>query len=321
MKKLFPLLGLLLFSSFVLADDSALLTTRVRIGAANLTSGKHQNYNDERGMRILQAAKPDVVAIQEFNYKDNSDAAIQEFVTKTFGPDFHYYREKADAPRTFKIPNGIISRYPIVESGTWPALNDKPDRGYAWAKIDLKNGQTLWMVSVHLLTKSPSVREREAEFLLQKLREKIPNPEKALIVIAGDFNTKNANEKAIVKFSELLKETRVPRRGDDGIGTNRNGKYKYDWVLPSPELEKWHVPLVLQGTETPEDKKPSVFPDGLVFDTRKMSRIPSPAARDDSEDEYMQHHLVIKDFDIPDAPVHAERPADATHAENQEFDD
>src|ERR1700694_1246717 len=49
--------------------------TRVRIVAANTTSGSSQAY-DLPGIRIFQGLAPDVVLIQEFNYAANDRRAL-----------------------------------------------------------------------------------------------------------------------------------------------------------------------------------------------------------------------------------------------------
>jgi len=51
--------------------ESALGEVRLRLVAANTTSGTQQSYDPGHGIRIFQGLKPDVVMIQEFNYGDN----------------------------------------------------------------------------------------------------------------------------------------------------------------------------------------------------------------------------------------------------------
>src|SRR5438874_13829713 len=91
----------------------------VRFMAANL-NGNVQSYQPF-ALRIFQGLKPDVVAIQEFNYSstnglgDNTPAAFREMIDTAFGTNFTYMRETG----SYNIPNGIISRYPIMASGQW----------------------------------------------------------------------------------------------------------------------------------------------------------------------------------------------------------
>ena len=128
----------------------------VRIMAANLT-GNSQTYGDSQ-IRILQGLKPDIICIQEFKYGGNSDAEIRAFVDTAFGPTFEYTRE---TNASYDIPNGIISRYPIVAAGSWDDTQS-PNRGFAWARIRLPGTNDLLAVSVHLLTSNESTRGMEA---------------------------------------------------------------------------------------------------------------------------------------------------------------
>jgi len=87
--------------------------------------------------------------IQELNYGDNSATAIRSFVNTAFGSSFSSYRE-AGAP----IPNGVISRWPIVASGEW----DDPyvtNRDFAYARIDIPGPKDLWVVSRSRVTAAP----------------------------------------------------------------------------------------------------------------------------------------------------------------------
>ncbi len=112
----------------------------LRVVAANLTSDNKQSYSPDNGnhsypegagARILKALKPDIVMIQEFN----TSGPLRQWVNQTFGKDYDFMQEKG-----MQISNGTISRFPIVESGSWddPVISN---REFAWAK------------KYHLLTK------------------------------------------------------------------------------------------------------------------------------------------------------------------------
>ena len=59
--------------------------------AANITDNS-QKY-EPFAIRIFQGLKPDIVAIQEFNYSNNTPAQIRSFIDTAFGTNFHYFRE------------------------------------------------------------------------------------------------------------------------------------------------------------------------------------------------------------------------------------
>src|ERR1051325_4016578 len=103
-------LGALFITTPLFAQSNVVL----RIMAANLT-GNSQTYGAPQ-IRIFQGLKPDVVCIQEFNYGGNSSTEFRAFVDEAFGTNFSYFRE---TNAVYQIPNGIISRYPLLGAGQW----------------------------------------------------------------------------------------------------------------------------------------------------------------------------------------------------------
>src|SRR5687767_1027774 len=169
-------------------------TVRIRLMAANITSGNNQSYEDP-GIRIFKGTAPDVVMIQELNYGSNSAAELRSFVDTTFGPGFHYYREGGA-----QIPNGVVSRWPIVASGEW----DDPraaNRDFAWARIDIPGSTDLYVVSVHLLTADPATRDAEAQALVSFLSQ---IPAGAYVALGGDFNTDTRDEPCVSTLGQAF---------------------------------------------------------------------------------------------------------------------
>ncbi|MCP3098076.1 lamin tail domain-containing protein [Myxococcus sp. K15C18031901] len=272
-------------SSGLVEREDSLANVRLRLMAANLSSGTGQDYDPGHGIRIFQGTAPDIVMIQEFNYKTDSAADIRSFVDTAFGTGFSYYRESGA-----QIPNGIISRYPILESGEW----DDPqvsNRDFAWARIDIPGPKDLWAVSVHLLTSNASTRNAEATSLVGFIQSKVPASD--YLVIGGDFNTGSRSEAAFSTFSQVV-STASPYPADRNGNTNTNAgrSSPYDHVLVDGDLRPYQTAVVIGG---------SSFANGLVADTRVYSPISelSPALAADSGASGMQHMAIIKDFLIP----------------------
>ena len=267
-------------------------SVNVRIVAANLTSGNEQSYsldnenhtNDEgAGARILKGLEPDVVLIQEFN----TGISTQQWVTQTFGPDYEFAKESGAG-----IPNGIVSRYPIVAEGEWDDPTQS-NRDFAWAKIKLPKGGSLWAVSVHLKAGGErDIRQKQAEELVQRIRANIP--EQDYVVLGGDFNTSNRTEPCIATLGEIF-QTAGPHPEDQGgdEDTNASRRKPYDWVLADAELHPFQAATQL-GSNT--------FAAGLVVDTRVFDPLDTiaPARESDSRTTNMQHMAVVKDFAIPE---------------------
>lgn len=258
--------------------------TRLRLMAGNLTTGS-QNYNNGEGTRIFKGTRPDIAMVQEFKFGGNSAAELRSWVDQAFGPEFSYYRGGSG-----NIPNGVVSRYPILSSGDWVDANVS-DRQFTWARIDIPGPTHLWAISVHLLTSSAANRQAEAAQLVSLINANVPAGD--WVTIGGDFNTGSRTEAALSTLSSRF-TTSGPYPADRNGNSNTNAARAkpYDWVIVSPALGALATSTVIGG---------STFPAGLVADTRVYSPISelSPALAGDSGASQMQHMGIVRDFDIP----------------------
>lgn len=258
------------------ANDAAPATI-VRIMSANITSGTQQSYQDD-GIRIFQGLKPDVVLIQEFNYQ----AGQRALVDAAFGQSFSYFVEPS-----VNIPNGIVSRFPILQSGTWVDAS-VTDRGFAWALVDLPGPTDLFAVSLHLLTTGATQRDTEAKQVVSYVQQN--QPAGTYLVIGGDLNTDATDEAAITDLAALVVTTPpypTDQLGNTNTSTNRNRPH--DWVLTGATLQA-HMVATRQGSST--------YVPGLVFDSRVYTPLSevAPVLATDSADPGMQHMPVVRDF-------------------------
>jgi endonuclease/exonuclease/phosphatase family metal-dependent hydrolase len=255
------------------------LATRVRLVAANTTSGNQQSY-ELPGVRLFQGLHPDIVMIQEFQYAGGD---LRALVDTAFGTDFVFFVE----PRTGGIPNGIVSRFPILESGAW-ADASVPDRAFAYARIDVPGPVDLWAVSVHLLTSGSADRSTEAKALAAYVKSTVPAGD--YLVIGGDFNAGSENEQALADLSaEVVVKGPFPADQSGNVNTSGNRSKPHDFVLARDNLGAHEVPVTI-GAAT--------FAAGLVFDSRVFTPLTdvAPVLKDDSATTNMQHMPVVRDF-------------------------
>ena len=256
-----------------------------RVMAANTTSGTQQAYENP-GIRIFQGLKPDVVAIQEFNYESGS---LRDLIDIAFGTSYYYYCEGGGE----QIPNGIVSRWPIKSSGEWED-DEVSNRDFAWAIIDIPGDIDLHVVSVHLLTSGSGVRNTEAKEIKRQITNRWSNSD--YIFVGGDMNTSTRNESAIQTFGSSpipLSDSIKPKDQNSNDDTNASRSKPYDRVLPNTKLNNLQTATIIDGHS---------FPDGLVYDSRVTSPyqlLPSPIQSGDSGASSMQHMGVVKDFLIP----------------------
>ncbi len=290
------LLGVV-FASFNLSGQTPVVTqtnVAVRVMAANLSSGTGQSYEAE-GIRIFQGLKPDIVAMQEFRYNSStSDAQLRQLVDTAFGTNFFYYRE----PGSYNIPNGIVSRWPILSSGTWEDVDTGVnDRGFAWARIDLPGTNDLYVVSIHLKASSGSDnvgrRTAEATNLVNLIHANFPA--NAWIVVAGDCNIYDSSEGAYRCLSTNFSDAPIPTDATTDTGgdadTNEGRSERYDYVFPSQSFSSRLVATTFASR---------TFAKGLVFDSAVYSPLSdvSPVQSGDSHVSGMQHMGVMRTFNV-----------------------
>ena len=260
----------------------------IRTVAANITSGNDRAY-EAPGTRILQGLQPDVVMIQEFNVSSSSSTDLRNWVNSTFGSEFSYFRENYNG-----IPNGVISRWPIVSSGSWDDTTIG-DRGFSWARINIPGDKNLWVVSIHLKASDASddltQRQSQAQQLVTYIRANVPAED--YLLLGGDFNTYSTSESCLTTLSALLTTTApypVDQAGD--ADTNASRAEHYDWVLAESELDSLETPVKIGALS---------FANGLVFDSRKFTPLSSvdPVLAGDSAASNMQHMAVVRAFAVP----------------------
>jgi endonuclease/exonuclease/phosphatase family metal-dependent hydrolase len=252
--------------------------------AANLTSGNRQAYDGGHGVRILQGLDADVILMQEMNYGDDSLTAIGTLVDDVCAGQCKYVR----GPPA-EIPNGVLSRLPILECGSWvdPEVSN---RNFVWGRLDVPGDADLWAISVHLLSSSASNRAQEATALLSRIAAAIPPSD--MIVLGGDLNTNTRTEQAVTTLAAVFETTGpYPADHDGNTMTNAPRNEPYDWVLADAELVARQIPVHIGASE---------FFAGAVIDTRVYTPLAeiAPAEVGDSDAPSMQHMAVVKDFQI-----------------------
>ena len=285
----FFLYALFIGNVFISFATFAQSSFNVRVMAANL-NGDTQSYQPF-ALHILQGTKADVVAIQEFNYTStnglgaNTPAAFREMIDTAFGTDFVYYREPFN--NSGDIPNGIISRWPIIASGSWAdAQQSQPNRGFAWAQIQLPGTNSLYVVSVHLLTSSATARSAEATALKNLIQSNFPA--NAWVVLAGDFNTDSRTESTTMTTCDsYLSDFPVPVDNLGKSDTSQNRNHPHDYVLPSFAFTNFETATVFPSQS---------FLNGLVFDSTVYTPLSDAAPVQFGDSTNAQHMAVMKDF-------------------------
>ena len=271
-------------------DTQSTGKVRLRFMAANTTSGNYQSYDGGEGARIFMAVKPDIALIQEFKVNEGS---LEDFVRRTFGAEYSY------AQGTGNIPNGIVSRYPILETGSWHGEN-LPDRRHEWARIDIPGNRELLAISVHLHTDydNQNVNMREIRDAVKTMLASTND----YVVLGGDFNTSSRDMVKSILSGQFETGTPYPVDQNDVEGTSFDRKRPLDWVLVDHDLQQYRVDTVIGGNR---------YAGGHVFDARvyealgTLATVPPVQSGDSGPDasvsnntSNIQHMAVIRDFEL-----------------------
>jgi hypothetical protein len=275
---------------------------KLRVIAANLTSGSDQAYNiGDPGSRILSGlAKAElsdgaaIVMLQEANVGGpNDEAAFGAWVRDTFGPEYGFVRTRDD-----QIPNAVVAPKAWFREAPREIKDTiAPNRDHANALLQIPGLGQLVAVSAHLLTRGPEDRLREGNELAQAVRASLATMPGAFAAVAGDFNSNRHTEpvfgaRGLGSVFVTTDGAPVDERGVDGTNSKRDKPY--DGVYATQNLVDKQVPVELAPTV--------IFQDGGVIDTRTMSPALMQALGNvrsgDSDVDGMQHMAVVKDFKL-----------------------
>jgi Endonuclease/Exonuclease/phosphatase family len=266
----------------------------IRIVAANVSSGSFQSYDPGHGVRILQALLPDIVLVQEMNYLSNTDNNYKTF-SNSIVETGYYALDSAG----FDIPNGVISKWPILSSGYWddPSLTN---RELFWAEIDLPGDVDLFVISVHLHTSPSSDQVAAAQVIVNEVKNhKLSYPGKFYYVVGGDFNgPSSVSTSGFGEDNTFLINDPFPVDDNGNSDTNATRSSHYDFLLTDSSMSSFQVPVVFESNLAGPQR---TYVDGFVFDTRTftqniLNEYFSPALISDSDAPSMQHMAVVKDY-------------------------
>ncbi len=271
---------------------------KIRFTSANLTSGNNQAYEEE-GIRILKALKSDIIMIQEFNFGSNTKNDIKNFVKNTFGTEYQYFRGTPTG--NGDIPNGIISKYPIIKTGeiTDPRVTD---RKIDYVEIKVNDKINLMVFSVHLKGQEDDSQITAAQLITQKISEHKKTHTGYYYIVGGDFNGEaSVGNEGFGKFNNKeIMQINFPypksEYGNDG-NTNRTRTAKLDFILADTNLYQYQISTDYCISNLNCKK----YENGLVFDSRNYSRNDldtyfTEVQPNDCDAKNMQHLAVVKDF-------------------------
>ncbi len=230
-------LFVLIVSTSVLGQNKKRNTLKVRILTYNILHGAtlKNNFNLNRIAKVIDSLKPDIVALQEVDYKTNrakkldlmTQLAYLTGLSPLFGRAMYY--------DDGEYGEGILSAFSFVQTKRnllHYTQNHEP-RVALEVLIELSTGDTIRFIGTHLdHTKNSMVRLNQCAEI-NKLYEENDYPS----ILVGDLNAEPGSEEMI-----LLKTIWNDAAGNNLQATypSDNPKIRIDYIMFKPK-KRWKV--------------------------------------------------------------------------------
>lgn len=193
LKRLIPIALLLFLLLPVPAEDAYLPTQSQNLEYTAITYNIHRgtNINGVSSLDaiadLLKAEDPDFIALQEVD-KYNVRSGFQDQIkwlsneldmNYVFGPNLNF--------AVTEYGNGILSKYPILDSGQVMLAYESEPRSLLWAKVETEDG-ILYLTSIHL---GLDTKKRAEHFAII---EEFINSLDAPVLVMGDLNVLPDNQ-------------------------------------------------------------------------------------------------------------------------------
>lgn len=178
---------------------------------------------------VIRRVNPDLVALQELDSATIRTGRVFQLKLLADKLGMHYYYGRAIAYEGGAYGVGILSKYPITETFTYPlpkmANVESETRALALVKLSLAGNHDIWFGTAHLDVVSEQNRELQANRILE-ITGKLGAP----VILCGDFNATDKQGSIQTLFknftdASLQKQPTIPAR---------NPRRRIDYILYSP---------------------------------------------------------------------------------------
>ena len=211
--------------------ESANTVRLVNYNIHSAVNGDGQLY-PEGIARVIQRQRPDVVTLQEVSrgWAIAGTTDLAEWLSHRLGMR-HVYAPAADG----QFGNVVLSRLPIAASeGVYLPKGAGPmRRSYARAEVDLGNGQSVDVISVHLQHREQNTNTRLAQIaVLIDTWERVRPA-----VLAGDLNAEPGSAE-VAEFEELGLVSAQDVTGHEELSTSpsRGPRVRIDWIFGTNDV-------------------------------------------------------------------------------------
>ncbi len=221
--------------ALLLASSSA-SAVELRVLSYNIHHGRGTDGEVDlaRIAKVIQSAKPDLVALNEVDKGVNRSGKIDEPAELARLTGMHAAFEKNIDHDGGEYGNAILSRWPIekIENVRLPSLYDGERRGMLMVQVEPKEGETFWFAATHLDYRPNDAERLESAEAIEKLMA--GRFAKQRFVLAGDFNAL-PESRVIERFAKTWK---IAESGHTFPAEKPTKRIDYVMMRPKPA---WRV--------------------------------------------------------------------------------
>ncbi len=234
-RKIFLLAGVLFATCFVKAQevDSSRI---VRVLTYNILHGATTKGDFDLDLiaRVIKSTNPDLVALQEVDYKTNRAKKYDLVTELAIRTDMSPLFARAMPYDGGEYGEGILSKYSFLSTRNHPLpyTEGKEPRAAAEVNVILKSGDTIRFIGTHLdHTKDPANRQMQAKEL-----NRVFTADEEPAILTGDLNSQPYQP----AMTELFKAWQQSFSNDEPTYPSDDPSKKIDYVLFRP-AHRWRV--------------------------------------------------------------------------------
>lgn len=184
---------------------------------------------------VLRQKSPDIVALQEADGPSAWSGSFDhvQYISGKAGIAYSIRGEHVKRKNT-SYGTAILSEYPMNTSVsvTFPPSPPTFSKGFVISTIVVSGHLPVDVVSVHLDFSRKTVRERQAQEIVDLLRNR-----KRPLIVMGDFNCEwTSREQTLRMLVDALK-LKAYYPGAKNMATFPKSSKRLDWILVSPEFD------------------------------------------------------------------------------------
>lgn len=214
----------------------------VRVMTYNIHSAVSNNHGQdlEAIAQVIERSGSDIIAIQEISrgWLISGGIDMVSWLSNRLGMEA-IFAGNADT----LWGNSILSRYPIVESGSGslPMLDSQVPRGYIWAKIDVGETSPLMIINTHLQNGSEEQHVRLAQ--VPELLNAWGNSTSSILL--GDLNaTPGTEEQNLIMNSGLIDSWEEVSTETGNTAPAHQPSIRLDWIWHTRDLVAIEVQVI-----------------------------------------------------------------------------